>query len=414
LRKELEDLTLALRDAFNISTFVETGIFKAYTTRWAADSFPKVVSIEIDEGYYNRAVGLDIKARLIHGDSAVELPKVVKRLKKPAIFWLDAHRCKDKPAVLTEECPLLAELTAIKETGLPHLILIDDARYFVEPVKSPYNAAKWPTLDEVKAALPAGYEMVIWQAAIIAMPVKAMSIVRRFVEPDKLEVTVLTSNDYLHCLPPFAYLFNKFWGGGQPVKVVRYEKRPYNLPGNFTNWAIGNQADYTWSSGLIKYLTQYNGELILLMLEDYFLTEPVGAKAIQSVWDFMSQHPEVAKIDLAGDRAKVPHNQLSELFIQSTNDAPFQASLQAAIWRKGFLLRFLDPKENAWQFEKLGTKRIIEAREKGEFDGLILGCKHPPLVYANAIGGEGKKPGEWDAKKIPQQLMSELSGRGLV
>jgi hypothetical protein len=95
VRRELEELALALKDAFNISAFIETGTWKAQTTKWASENFQKVYSFEIDEGYHNRARGLGIKAEFILGSSADELPKVVKRLKNTAIFWLDAHACKD-------------------------------------------------------------------------------------------------------------------------------------------------------------------------------------------------------------------------------------------------------------------------------------------------------------------------------
>ena len=415
MRKELEEMALALGDDFNIKTFIETGTWKAQTTTWASQNFEKVVTIEADNGYYERAKSLGLSnTRFILGDSATELVKVVKRLKAPAIFWLDAHKCNDRPTVETSECPLLVELKAIKATGLAHLILIDDARYFIGRPEYPHDPTQWPTMDEVKAALPAGYETVIWQAAIIAVPTEAMPVVKRFVDPQKMEVIVPASNAYLHCLPPFAYLFNKFWGANQPVKVVRYEIRPRNLPGNFTNFAIGIQDDYTWSSGLIKYLQHHNGELVLLMLEDYFIDGQVGAKAIQSIWDFMRTEPGIAKVDLTGDRLKVPHTHLTELFVQSADDAPFQTSIQAAIWRKDFLLKFLDPTENPWQFERRGTKRAIKARQSGEFNGLILGCKKPPLSYINAVGGEGNNPGEWDLKKMPQWMVKELKGRGLM
>lgn len=414
MREELNQLVLALQDACNINTFVETGTWKAQTTTWASLNFEKVVTIEVDSGYYERAKSLGLlNTRFILGDSATELAKVARRLKKPAIFWLDAHKCKDRPAIETTECPLLAELEAIKATSLPHLILIDDARYFVDR-----PSENWPTMEQVKAALPDGYEMVVWQAAIIAVPIEAMPIVKRFVDPQKLEVIVLASNQYLHCLPPFAYLFNKFWSVDQLVKVVRYEIRPRNLPTNFSNFAIGNQDDYTWSSGLMKYLQHHNGELILLMLEDYFLDKVVDRAQINLLYQYMQARPEIAKIDLSDDRLKVKHTDHDTIYldglIQSAEDAPFQTSLQAAIWRKDFLLKFLDKTENPWQFERRGTKRVIAARKSGEFSGLILGCKVPPMSYVNAVGGEGHNPGAWDTKKIPQWMVRELQGRGLV
>jgi len=426
--ENLKELALALRDAYGLDTFIETGTYKALTTTWAADNFKKVVSIELDPGYYNRATKIfegKKNVKLIRGDSATELAKVLKRLKKPALIYLDAHWCKDKKATVGE-CPLREELQAIRESGIAHFILIDDARLFEDPPNE-----DWPTFQEIINLLPPVCYLRVWNDAIIAVPIGAKETVEkiigghpigRAVKPvpvskpaeSKLEVVVLTSNNYLCCLPPFAYLFNQFWGKEQPVKVVRYEIRPHNLPANFANYAIGKQADYSWSSGLIKYLKDHEGDLILLMLEDYFLDGRVNVDEVKRAWDCITHFPEVAKIDLTNDRLKVPHSRWDDRFIQSAPDAPFQASLQAAIWRKDFLLRFLDPKEDAWQFEKLGTKRVIAAREAGKFDGLILGFKQPPMSYINAVGGEGGNSDKWDRKKFPSWMWSELAGRGLV
>jgi hypothetical protein len=413
--ENLKELGLALRDTYNLDTFIETGTYRAYTSSWASGQFKNVITIEADEGLHKRAQmsHKDKKnIKFILGDSATELAKVLKRRKKPALIWLDAHWCKsgDSPR---PECPLREELQAILESGVEHFILIDDARLFENPPNE-----QWPTLEEINKSLPDFYTSEIWNDAIIAFPIKATSLVTGFTTPkpveSKLEPVVLTSNNYLRCLPPFAYLFNQFWGKEQAVKVVRYEIRPHNLPANFTNYAIGKQEDYTWSSGLIKYLKDHEGELILLMLEDYFLDGRVNIDEVKRAWDCITHFPEVAKIDLTNDRLKVPHSRWDDRFIQSAPDAPFQTSLQAAIWRKDFLLRFLDPDENPWQFERRGTKRVITAREAGTFDGLILGFKQPPMSYVNAVGGEGQNSDKWDRKKFPSWMWSELEGRGLV
>lgn len=415
----LKELALALRDQYQITTFIETGTYKGTTTEWATDNFKRVISIELDEGWHKRAKEtLDKRKglKLILGDSGVELAKVLKRIKEPALIWLDAHWCKAKEAQVSE-CPLREELQAIRDSKINHFILIDDARLFQNPPNQ-----DWPTLDEVQQLLPAGYKMVIYEDAIIALPVEAIKVIGRVMKPvptvkmeSRLEPIILTSNKYLHCLPPFAYLFNKFWPN-QSAKVVRYEVRPPKLPDNFTNYAIGIQDDYTWSSGLLKYLEDHQDNLILLMLEDYFINMPVKVGAIKWAWDYMLKYPEIAKIDLTNDRLKVPHSKWMDTddLILTGKDAPFQTSLQAAIWRVDFLKRFLDPTENPWQFEKNGTKRVIAAREADEFDGLILGFKNPPLSYVNAKGGEGTQPHLWDEKKIPPWMMDELSRKGLM
>lgn len=418
----LRDLGLALRDELNITTFIETGTYKAQTSQWAAENFKKVVTIEAHQDFHDRARGIfkDQKhVRCIFGDSLTELPKVIKRLKKPTILWLDAHKCRFEDSLTASECPLLEELKAIVATGVNHVILIDDARMFIEPPPEPYDPAQWPTLAEVKALLPANYDVSIWNDAIIAVPPEAVETVRRFTSPSKYEVIVLTSNKYVHCLPAFTYLFNKFWDAGQQVKVVRYDVRPAKMPGNFSNFAVGNQDDYSWSSGLRKYLIHHNDDLIILLLEDYFIDGPVDKQRIEQIYKFMKLRPEIAKIDLTDDRIKVTHRPYTaDIYgldlVESGPNTQFQTSLQAAIWRKDFLLQFLNDKENAWQFEKQGTKRIIDAREAGEFDGYILGCQEPPLTYINAKGGEGNHPHLWDFKKFPDWMKVELRHKGLL
>ncbi len=421
----LREIGLALQNELKLTTFIETGTYKGQTTRWASENFKKVVTIEASPHFHERAKRLfkDIKnIRCIFGDSADKLSGTIKRLKKPVLFYLDAHYCAHEKSVLGIECPLLAELEAIRDTGVDHVILIDDARMFVDPVKAPYDAAQWPDLDKIRASLPDHYELAIWNDVIFAVAPQALRVVKQFTQASEMEVIVLTSNEYLHCLHPFAYLFNKFWGATQPVKVVRYEHRPRGLSGNFSNFSIGVQANYTWSSGLIKYLHHHNEPLVLLMLEDYFIDKPVDTETIKGAWEYMKQNPSVAKIDLSGDRYKVAHTFFQDTFIISKTDAPFQTSVQAAIWRKDFLLQFLEPSENAWQFEKKGTKRVIEARQSGEFDGLILGYsdgqllghKESPLSYVNAKGGEGTQPDKWDFKKIPEWMVKELRIKGVL
>lgn len=423
--ENLKELALALRDTYNLTTFIETGTYKAATTTWAAENFERVVSIELDESYHNRAKKIFAKqkgVKLMQGDSATELAKVLKRLKKPALIWLDAHWCKAGKAT-RPECPLREELAAIRDSGIEHFILIDDARLFENPPNE-----QWPTFQEIINLLPPVCYLRVWNDAIIAVPIGAKETVEEIIGPhpvgrmvkaappeSKLEPVILTSNLYLRCLPPFAYLFNKFWPN-QPAKVVRYEVRPPSLPANFTNYAIGKQADYTWSSGLLKYLDDHQGELILLMLEDYFINKPVRVETIKGAWEMMLKQSGIAKIDLSDDRLKVLHANFGNdgVFVHSTDNAPFQTSLQAAIWRVDFLRRFLDPKEDAWQFEKHGTRRVIAAREAGGFDGLILGFKNPPMSYINAIGGEGGNPGLWDNKKIPPWMVEELSRKRLM
>ncbi len=231
-----------------------------------------------------------------------------------------------------------------------------------------------------------------------------------------MNIVCLTSNAYRGCLEPFAYYWNRFAGEDRPVLIAHYEVEPPPLPRNFNTYCLGEQRRYTWSGGLRKLLTVLDEELVLLLLEDYFLTESVDWEMVERLEHLLLERPDVAKIDLSNDRLKVGHHADADHddLIVSDWDAPFQMSMQAALWRSDFLYRWLDPTENAWQAEKRGTKRLLQARQNGECVDLILGCRVPPLSYANAVGGEGNFPGVITTKYMPTWMRDECVVKGWV
>lgn len=234
-----------------------------------------------------------------------------------------------------------------------------------------------------------------------------------------MKIFTLTSNKYIHVLPGFAYLWNRFYSENQAVTVVGYEERPVGLPRNFSFLSLGKQTDYTWSAGVIKLMKSIKDQHVMIMLEDYFLNAPAKVGIINQTVRFMEEHPEVAKVDLTDDRLKLSHLPYNVLgvpapMIVSGSETNFQMSVQAAIWRRDMLLQFLDPKDDAWASEKRGTKRIISARYANEFNGLILGFQTPPMTYVNVIGGQGNMPGKWAWKYIPPWMATELKAKGLM
>lgn len=415
-----EKLALLLRDGCNLQHFVETGTYRANTAQWAGKNFAHVVTIEGHPPYHERAVRvLEYLPNVtpLLGNSGDLLAEALPA--EPALVWLDAHWMGNLEQSLVSgmECPILEEIAALNASPVPHCILIDDARLFLRGPERTAHARQWPDYEQLKALLHAGpYPrfVTVHEDVIIAVPAEAAPLVRQYTGRDAPLVAVLTSNQYVGCIPGFAYLFNKYWSDRQPVQIVRYEQRVPWKPANFDNFAIGNQSDYTWSSGVLRWLKYVNDTHVIVLLEDYFIDRPVDVARINRLWDTMRQHPEIAKIDLTDDRLKVGHSDYGDGLILSDENAPFQTSVQAAIWRVDFLMRFLHPSENPWQFEKKGTNRVRAARRAGTFDGLILGCAEPPLHYVNAVGGEGNQPGQFDRKKFPPELWRELESKRLV
>lgn len=200
-----------------------------------------------------------------------------------------------------------------------------------------------------------------------------------------MRVFVLTSDNYLQALRPFAYLFNKYWGEWQQVIVGGFAEPTFDLPKNFTFHSIGNQADYPvnkWSNALIKLLDEYHDGVFCLMLEDYWLSRPVNREAITMLHDYMLQFQYVLKVDLMTDRlyaygmSDYGHCGYLDL-IRSDPASQYHMSLMTGLWRRDQLLRFLVPDESPWDVELKGTPRVAAAAS----EVLVLGTRQAPVRH---------------------------------
>lgn len=105
-----------LIDQFKINWVIETGTYKAGTTKRLAAMCEMVSTIEINAAYYRySAIRLanNGNVNMHYGDSVTILPQLLKvTLDKDILFFLDAH--------WGEDLPLLAELEIIKEYKARH------------------------------------------------------------------------------------------------------------------------------------------------------------------------------------------------------------------------------------------------------------------------------------------------------
>lgn len=120
---------------FGLHQFVETGTHLGDTVAYVAqDRQVYATSIELDDAYYQAAsrrfAGYQ-NVTILHGDSGLILPQLVRQLSEPALFWLDGHYSGGVTGKGEIDTPISAELSAILDSGIKgHVILIDDVRCF--------------------------------------------------------------------------------------------------------------------------------------------------------------------------------------------------------------------------------------------------------------------------------------------
>lgn len=119
---------------FSLPVLVETGTFRGDMIRAARNDFEEIYSVELDAGLYEKARAKFAKKthiKLIHGDSGVEIGGLMKKLSRPALFWLGGHYSGGMTAKGEKDTPIMEELGHILDApDIGHVILIDAAREF--------------------------------------------------------------------------------------------------------------------------------------------------------------------------------------------------------------------------------------------------------------------------------------------
>ncbi len=115
--------------------FVETGTYKGDMVYAMLPNFKEIYSIELDETLFQKAqkkFAWYSNVHIMHGQSGEILPKILKGIGKPCLFWLDAHWSGGPTAKGEIETPIMQELQCIlnHRRAEDDVVLIDDARCF--------------------------------------------------------------------------------------------------------------------------------------------------------------------------------------------------------------------------------------------------------------------------------------------
>ncbi len=202
-----------------------------------------------------------------------------------------------------------------------------------------------------------------------------------------MQPIIITSDKTSWALRPQAYLIQRYWPAHPAIIVGGYTPPSFALPDGFSFHVIGAFKDYPvekWTDGLIRFLWSIDDDLVLLLMDDYWLFRDVDHGAIGDIAQYMASHRDVARFCLCTDRlgAKgiTDYARLGHLdVIKDDPNSYAHFSFQASMWRKDSLLLCLQPGETPWDAETRGDARL---RDLG---ALVLGTRQAPMRYTIAV-----------------------------
>jgi hypothetical protein len=219
-----------------------------------------------------------------------------------------------------------------------------------------------------------------------------------------------TSNNYLHIIPIFTYLFNKFWGNSYEVTILGYNQPSTPLPDNFNFISLngGNQqspSDY--ARHLREFLLQIQDEYFIYTMEDTFLKAPVNFEVLEDLKSLCTPEHNVGRIDLTegmSSRPTSPYKKINNTqVIENPQNASWRITCQVSIWNKEYMIKYLLDGFSPWDFEVKGS-------ELAKNDGYrILGThQNDKLAITKNEGVRFYSLNHFNLQGIDQSIIQEM------
>ena len=216
-----------------------------------------------------------------------------------------------------------------------------------------------------------------------------------------ITIIVHSTDKFSDCWDPFFKLMGSYWPGCRYPILLNTETQSYahgglDIQASRISSAPGASWP-TWSESLLRCLDSVRTDIVLFMLDDFFINGPVDAETLDYCIGMMRDHSysSITLTEHGKYRAAVPGPASRLLAIRQ--DARYRLNTSPALWRVSALRRYLKPAENAWQFEVFGSWRarrtpdtlllVDPASLKNNREGVI--------PYFRALRNSGIVKGRW-------------------
>ena len=183
-----------------------------------------------------------------------------------------------------------------------------------------------------------------------------------------VDIIVQSTDSYSDCWNPFFTLFRKYWPTCRHPIILNAETLTYSHPGLdircYAQLCPAGPAPATWSESLLSCLSLTQSDVVLLLLDDFFISGPVDDNAVEHYLAVMRRcsYPYITLTDHSRERPAIPTEDPSLLEVSQT--ARYRLNTSPALWQREALKGYLLPHESGWAFEVFGSRRARHRRDR--------------------------------------------------
>jgi len=232
----------------------------------------------------------------------------------------------------------------------------------------------------------------------------------------KFTILVSSSDGYEDCWIPFFSLFKKYWPECDAPIILNTNSKEFSFPGlNIVCPAVSKRykKNYKWGARLKRSLEFIEDDIILFMLDDYFVQSPVVEEKIYEFVELMKCN-NLSHIMLYPEPGP-NHKSKYPALVERGQKAEYRFSFQVGLWRKERLSFYLRDHEDPWHAERWGTRRSWKIKDSFYCIDKSYFEKNGPIIDYHKTGGI--IGGKWSKEKVTDlfrdnNIETDFSKRG--
>lgn len=178
-------------------------------------------------------------------------------------------------------------------------------------------------------------------------------------DKEKCTVLINSCDSYSDLWEPFFKLFKKYWNNCPFEIVLNTETKSFvddELVVRVVNYPDCKSSAY--GKRIKNCLKSIKTPYVILLLDDFFLREPVNEDLIEKTIKYLDDNPDVTcfNFDVAFDRYDEDDGRFDE-YLKRSRFGEYRYNMQAGIWRTQDLYDAWKPNESPWDWELYGNVR---------------------------------------------------------
>lgn len=211
-------------------------------------------------------------------------------------------------------------------------------------------------------------------------------------ESAKCTVLVLSCDRYSDLWDPFFKLFSLFWKDCAYPVVLVPEKKTYDCPYmKVETYHFNGSVAAPWSRRIKQCLKSLKSKYVLILMDDFFLTQPVLTDKLEKCFDWMEKEDNIACFSFVPSLWEDVDTGEYPGFEERPVGGLYRVNCQAGLWNRDKLIKLMLPYENAWDFEWMASCRSDKTNWR-----FFAAKKEKPWIFDyDFSSGGGVHRGKW-------------------